>query len=435
MSSLIAVCRMLEKISVRLDSSAFANANEVQHVEAFSARLFRQWNALSLVLECYNDDPGWARSMVSRTTFEMEELFLDLRQLLEHAKKVLDFSKMSSKSDDITTPPFFWLERDAYDRYRTLEDDLIAVVKAMQQLDQEFRRLPGNSRAAAQPGNFLFVSSDSGAQRKPVPRTDKSFFPVKRLPEITSLEKQTSLIHECLCDLTTRLASANLEQQLVASLLNEAATALQATMQSAKDWKAWELGLHRSRHLFLKARVKLQGIALDASSMQTGGLATAQKIAASIYASFDSVINIVLGLPSDGVTNDGGDRGRQKLLSRNVSIKSPRTKVTRRAIPANPDLPDTALHASVRLDTTPADDVRDERLITKPASHPPIASSIDQNTKVPARNAVRLDSPMPPSSQKASSAATRSQEMNVAWEALNAAARTSGARSNKSQET
>lgn len=337
-SSLIAVCRMLEKIDERLGKPSFKSKRESQHVEVFSKRLLQAWADLSLVLECYDDDEAWARSMISRTAYEITEVVLDLKELLERASKVLDFQDRRRTSDADDNLPQYWLTQEAVGRYQAVEEDLIAVALAVQQLDEQFARLPKKSRAAARVGDIVPELSGTGSPRKPVPVSGKPVFQQqKHVSELQRLHKQASSIHVCLRDLGKLLVATELQRQFVVTILDESATVLEKTMQHAGSLKAWETGLHRSRHHFLKAHAKLQDIASIASTLEFGELAVPQKIAAGIYASFDSVINIVMDLAVNGATGVQASQKRQEIQSGDVTTISSPTTVTPRYKPENPD--------------------------------------------------------------------------------------------------
>lgn len=418
MSSLITICRMLEKISDRLDNRVFGNDRERRHVESFSNRLLRSWAALTLVLECYNDDPGWARRTVSHTALEVAELAFDLKEFLERGGRALNFSVKSGEDDANEVFQISWLTRDAYDRYRALEGEVLAVAMAIQKLNEEFAGLPDRSKPVRRVGDVLFDASHTGAQRKPGPSTDKPRFPPKHASALTSLQQQASLIHECLLDLERRSASTNPQQQLVASHLTDAAKELQATILSARTLKAWETGLNRSRHFFLKAHAKLQDIASAGEQTQTQGLAIRQKVAAGIYASFDSVINIVLNLPSDGVSEGKGERSRRKVQSRNVSTISSPTTVTRRFIPANAELPKATLATPVRLDAAQSADVGETGLAKEATDRRPAAPDTERKPISRPANAGNPRSTVSLSPRRKGNAILRSQQLSVTWKEL-----------------
>lgn len=417
-SSLISVCRMLEKISEQLNKSFFKTEREKQHVEFLSKRLLKSWAAFSMASEGYYDDEGWARSVISRTAFDMMEIVSDLQALLAHADKVLALQDKCREYDSDDNLPQYWLTKDAISRYQEVEQDLFAAMLAAQQLNETFSRLPVKKKAGVRLGDIVSVLPVANSPRKPVQQTGKPLFQQRHRSELESLNKQANAICVCLGDLGKQLRPIELRRQFVLTFLDDSATLLKDTMQHAKTIKSWETGLHRSRHQFLKAHAKLQDIASVNPKLQPGELAITQKVAAGIYASFDSVINIVLNLRSDGVTELQVNQTRQEILSSPIKTISPPTAVTRRYISDNLDFPPKESNASGQVGTAPLQvdsgkPTTKEEAVVVPSTQ--IAGQLP-GSKVLNVNILTSHPSLP--SNKAANAGARARKLTVAWQEI-----------------
>lgn len=429
-SSLISLCRMLEKIGGQLNGPPFKSERERQHVDFLSKRLLKSWAAFSMALEGYYDDEGWARSVISRTAFDMMEIVSDLQALLACAGKVVDLQGKCRECDSDDNLPQYWLTKDAISRYQGVERELIAAMHTAQQLNETFSRMPAKKKAGVRLGNVVSVLPAAGSTLNPVQRTGKRLFQQKNRSELESLNKQASSIYVCLGDLGNQLQLVELRRQFVVNFLDDSATLLKDTMQHAKTIRSWETGLHRSRHHFLKAHAKLQDIASVTSTLQVAELAIAQKIAAGIYASFDSVINIMLNLASDGVTDIQATQKRQEIPSSPAKTISSPTTVTRRYIPDNLNFPQRKPEVSVQVGKAPLQQEREDALakVVSSARSPTCATG-----QMPASMVVpdgRSTSTISRSQNKKANAGELAAKLAVAWQEIENGAKTSKQSSN-----
>jgi hypothetical protein len=421
---LISICRRLERISEQLNEPPFKSERERQHVEFLSKRLLKSWAALSMASEGYYDDEAWARSVISLTAFEMMEIVSDLEALLKSASKVLDLQGKCKESDPDENLPKYWLTKDAMDRYQGVGKELVAVMCAAQQLNEKFARLPMKKKAGVRVGAIVPLLPSAGSPRKRVPRTGKPLFKVKHASKLGSLNKQASSIHECLGDLGRRLLSIGLQRHFVDAFLDNSATVLENTMQYADTLKAWETGLHRSRHHFLKAHAKLQDLAPNTSTLQPAELAIPQKIAANIYASFDNVINIVLDLASDGVTDIHTNQKREGIQQTPVKTISSPTTVTRHYLAYNRESLKNETDFPAQVSGTSVQGVSEDSPAEAKSGKKSLIQATVQTSASNTVNTGTPTSPGSPSPRKKANAGRRAQQLSVAWQEIENAAMT-----------